>query len=413
MRWLLLNAQLYADAESGVGVKETLIGALLQEYGHHIDNVLRNDYSKVGGDAIYDEGALFAGYMLNNALEQENISISFSLTSGESIDWVGDSLISASAFNRFVSFEGVVKDFKSDRYEHYGPQGHYMTAYTVALTAGVAPKDASVFAYYTQAPDIFDEFDAANLFVDAYSKQTPKSIQKMQLMQEQLHALYDLSSAKKHGVFLDSARANEILLSERSITRNAMMSALNDKDFRAAGILAHRFGDTYAHTYEKDGFLVPYENGIGHGLNGHSPDNLLKRPELFLEYVEDFHHSVTTATGNALLFETGSVVTMFRGVMGASLNQDRFATTLYEYNKAIMKNTYGYIGGKREMPHIFSFERKDYSVEHNVPQVDMLAFPQSIRDQMADGRSYPGDNAGQVWGSFSRAINYLNLARKN
>ncbi len=44
----------------------SLMGALLEEFGHHLDHDLRNRFSSVGGDAALDEGAVF-GYGLIKA----------------------------------------------------------------------------------------------------------------------------------------------------------------------------------------------------------------------------------------------------------------------------------------------------------------------------------------------------------
>jgi hypothetical protein len=42
-----------------------LLIILLEEYGHHLDQLLRREYSKVGGDAPRDEGALLAYALVN------------------------------------------------------------------------------------------------------------------------------------------------------------------------------------------------------------------------------------------------------------------------------------------------------------------------------------------------------------
>lgn len=42
-----------------------LLVALIEEYGHHVDQLLRGEYSKVGGDAALDEGARMAYALVN------------------------------------------------------------------------------------------------------------------------------------------------------------------------------------------------------------------------------------------------------------------------------------------------------------------------------------------------------------
>jgi hypothetical protein len=43
--------------------QKLLLLSLVEEFGHHLDYLLRNEYSKTGGDAINDEGAVFSGRM--------------------------------------------------------------------------------------------------------------------------------------------------------------------------------------------------------------------------------------------------------------------------------------------------------------------------------------------------------------
>ncbi|HEY6559851.1 MAG TPA: HET-C-related protein [Polyangiaceae bacterium] len=57
--------QFIKDAEQEPDTAALLAAALIEEYGHFVDDDLRNRLSKVGGDAALDEGALF-GYSLIN-----------------------------------------------------------------------------------------------------------------------------------------------------------------------------------------------------------------------------------------------------------------------------------------------------------------------------------------------------------
>lgn len=57
--------QFIRDAETDAETAALLAAALIEEYGHFVDDDLRNRLSRVGGDAAFDEGALF-GYSLIN-----------------------------------------------------------------------------------------------------------------------------------------------------------------------------------------------------------------------------------------------------------------------------------------------------------------------------------------------------------
>jgi hypothetical protein len=55
--------------------KAQLFAALIEEYGHYIDYLLRNTYSQVGGDAAGDEGAIFSYNLIHwNAFQKAEIN---------------------------------------------------------------------------------------------------------------------------------------------------------------------------------------------------------------------------------------------------------------------------------------------------------------------------------------------------
>jgi hypothetical protein len=59
-RTILVHHPLVSAAERDRGQAATLLLALIEEFGHHVDNLLRTEYSRVRGDAPRDEGAEFA-----------------------------------------------------------------------------------------------------------------------------------------------------------------------------------------------------------------------------------------------------------------------------------------------------------------------------------------------------------------
>jgi hypothetical protein len=59
-RVILVERELVLQAERDKTRAATLLLALVEEFGHHVDNLLRTEYSRQGGDGPRDEGAEFA-----------------------------------------------------------------------------------------------------------------------------------------------------------------------------------------------------------------------------------------------------------------------------------------------------------------------------------------------------------------
>lgn len=91
-----------------------LLAALTEEFGHHIDYLLRNKYSSIKGDARNDEGAIFAFRVFDIDLLQQS-----SVTVGEvcSPEFTGTLLFDISAehndFKQFVNQQAQLEDGKS------------------------------------------------------------------------------------------------------------------------------------------------------------------------------------------------------------------------------------------------------------------------------------------------------------
>jgi RHS repeat-associated protein len=69
----------------------------------------------------------------------------------------------------------------------------------------------------------------------------------------------------------------------------------------ALGLALHRLGDSYAHTNMKNGIFT-YETGLGHALekqNGHAPDKIANRPELYKRYA----NHLSRVLGKAINFK--------------------------------------------------------------------------------------------------------------
>jgi RHS repeat-associated protein len=154
----------------------------------------------------------------------------------------------------------------------YDSVGHFYTSYLVARAAGYGPDDAFQFAYWSQYPDLDPKYDA---------------IKSGSLdVQQYLHSLTGGDPIK---------------------LRNYLGCLLKSDQFSAAekGILAHGFGDAYAHSYQ-----VPfskrqrlYSPGIGHFFSGHLPDYIASNPGKYGEYTNQLYGilSSTNSDPNAVM----------------------------------------------------------------------------------------------------------------
>lgn len=58
-----VDSELVAEAYGDDEAASTLMAVLTEEFGHHLDHVLRNEYDSIGGDAPLEEGAVFASML--------------------------------------------------------------------------------------------------------------------------------------------------------------------------------------------------------------------------------------------------------------------------------------------------------------------------------------------------------------
>ncbi len=59
-RVIMVDRQLVSLAERDKSKAATLLVALVEEFGHHVDNLLRTEFSRQGGDGPRDEGTELA-----------------------------------------------------------------------------------------------------------------------------------------------------------------------------------------------------------------------------------------------------------------------------------------------------------------------------------------------------------------
>ncbi|MTI86959.1 MAG: insecticidal toxin complex protein [Balneolaceae bacterium] len=153
---------------------------------------------------------------------------------------------------------------------NYGEAGHFYTIYFVSLAAGFDADTAFKNAFYAQLPDEIGELDAVTAQARAAFKQSISDEERDEV-QTFLHSLTGTQATK-----------------ERTRTKKALSSF--EPGSIGFGFLMHRFGDTYAHSKSSG---KTYPTGIGHGLAGHKPDEIFRRPGLYKEYVLDLYDTLS------------------------------------------------------------------------------------------------------------------------
>lgn len=148
----------------------------------------------------------------------------------------------------------------------YETDGHFWTVYLMATIMG--RKDAYTLAYFTEAPD--------NIMSRSGEVMSSPSTWMDPVLQRSMHAL-------NGGRTVDA----------RNIGRSMVTNAGTNEEL---GTALHYFGDSYAHSRLSDGNHM-YANGIGHLGDWHEPDKIAKRPDLYLEYVNNLSDALQTKLG--------------------------------------------------------------------------------------------------------------------
>lgn len=143
-----------SEKEAGDAAK--LMIALVEEFGHHLDHLLRHTYSKVGGDAPLDEGARFAHGLFVEWLEKEGplefatythdgedhpLSVDAAEARGKAEVWLSEAQQSDQDRDGFVEFFGAGRGH-GDPYSSFGHE-----SVEDALAAYFSDKDRTLIYF--------------------------------------------------------------------------------------------------------------------------------------------------------------------------------------------------------------------------------------------------------------------------
>lgn len=155
----------------------------------------------------------------------------------------------------------------------YEIDGHLYTTFVVAVLAGLPLGRALELSWGSQVPDANRKFTAVSAAWNSLWNDHSKSIMQT------LHSL--------HG-------GNEQAVQRRRKNLKTLIAAAlgrKEPDWKV-GLLIHAYGDSYAHTYQKNGKEVAYGIPHGHAGDGHTPDKIGEFPQKYLSYVTNLYQDL-------------------------------------------------------------------------------------------------------------------------
>lgn len=162
-------------------------------------------------------------------------------------------------------------------YPKFGRDGHQDTTYIVAVLAGRTPADAARLAFYNQAADdVWLRFSAPPVTFWG-------SVTDLGYRHRIIGVLHSL-----HG-----GDANDVARRRAALSAAIRDASPSDPDyFWTTGLTIHALGDAFAHT-RPDGSA--YGELYGHAFDGHAPDTIGLRPDLYIAYIETLFDALAVA----------------------------------------------------------------------------------------------------------------------
>lgn len=193
-------------------------------------------------------------------------------------------------------------------YAKYGRDGHQDTTYIVAVMAGHSAHDAALLSFYNQAADdVWFRFSAPPLTFWG-------SVTDWGYRHRIIGVLHSLHSGD----------AGAVTHRQQSLASAIARADQGDPDYYwQTGLMLHALGDSFAHT-RVDG--TAYGELYGHAFDGHTPDIVGERPELYLTYVQTMFDALSAgASGDEQALEDYKQT--IRGLMGS--DPDAFTAAIH------------------------------------------------------------------------------------
>lgn len=155
----------------------------------------------------------------------------------------------------------------------YEIDGHLYTTFVVATLAGIPLLRALELSWGSQIPDANRKYTAVSAAWDALWNKHSKSLMK---------TLHSLHGGDHKAVARRRADLKSLLMEGRE---------RGEPDWKL-GLIIHAYGDSYAHTYQKDGKEKAYGIPHGHAGDGHTPDKIGEFPDKYLAYVQGLYEAL-------------------------------------------------------------------------------------------------------------------------
>ena len=190
--------------------------------------------------------------------------------------WLNREPLGESASKNLYSFAANNLTNDIDVLGLYGVAGHFYTVYAVAIARGYDRDAAYALAFYAQLPDQVAQYSAFDS-VPRTARDLVTEKQWLRRIQEELHSLHGGDVAKRRACLKKLLSDPGLFPFER-------------------GLLAHAFGDSYAHTFvDEKGVEQSYGFPFGHAFTdhgGHEPDLPVLRPDLYKTYVNELFNAL-------------------------------------------------------------------------------------------------------------------------
>jgi LysM repeat protein len=302
---IALNAaslELTQDADFGAMFGALVVWGDLQEVGHQLDEMAWRAMGVSGGDSLGDEGAVFA-YMQFRELQQRSDPstglISYGLNfGGKSVTLQADStMLSFVAMHEVYSGSISRENRTSNGIEYFNAGGHYYSTFAITYDTTLAATGnrnqsyslAQKLSLASQLPDMIWELDAYSQYMHAAPRFTDSEIAHMTTIMSTFHNLAP-----------EGQGTAAWLRQSREAAGQLVTEAISEGRYVLAGFAIHKLGDSYAHTYLKNGEYLPYEAPHGHGAAsavGADPDNIHAKPALARAYARDLSGRIAAGLG--------------------------------------------------------------------------------------------------------------------
>ena len=228
----------------------------------------------------------FNGYVSDGGEELSSPSRYYSPSTGRftSMDPATPTAMDPMSWNAYVGL-GANPTTLIDPDGRYQHAGHYYTTLYSSLAKGFPVNEAQELAFFSQFPDQTDSLDAVAL----QARQLKMAAAAGEIARHNVPIEYQMKvfaqaeQAQRNQVLIQDAfhgLSGKMGVDEVAFTQQLIAQAKGDLGL--TGLYFHRLGDTSGAHQDENGRM--YENGMGHGFQGSTPDIIQRYPDKYITY---------------------------------------------------------------------------------------------------------------------------------